>query len=167
MSTLYYHPRRGGKATKVAANRLAVLDTIRERADAATPGPWKVTWDGENDPDGAWSAEWPWLIRQDIYPGKSVANLAEVEASTEDAEFIAHARTDIPVLLAHIDALEASLSALLDSAAHGQPGGYIEFDPNFPERRYCTYCGESWGINSQEWHDADCPVARARALLSE
>lgn len=66
-----------------------------------------------------------------------------------------------------IAALEASLSALLDSAAHGQPGGYIEFDPNFPERRYCTYCGESWGINSQEWHDADCPVARARALLSK
>ena len=112
MSTLYYHPRRGGKATKVAANRLAVLDTIRERADAATPGPWKVTWDGENDPDGAWSAEWPWLIRQDIYPGKSVANLAEVEASTEDAEFIAHARTDIPVLLAHIDALLAEIDAL-------------------------------------------------------
>lgn len=114
MSTLYYHPRRGGKATKVTANRLAVLDTIRERADAATPGPWKVTWDGENDPDGAWSAEWPWLIRQDIYPGKSVANLAEVEASTEDAEFIAHARTDIPVLLAHIDALHALLGNLVD-----------------------------------------------------
>ena len=37
MSTLYYHPRRGGKATKVAANRLAVLDTIRERAEAETP----------------------------------------------------------------------------------------------------------------------------------
>jgi len=34
MSILYYHPRRGGKATKMAANRLAVLDTIRERADA-------------------------------------------------------------------------------------------------------------------------------------
>lgn len=114
MSTLYYHPRRGGKATKVAANRLAVLDTIRERADAATPGPWKVAWDGENDPDGAWSAEWPWLIRQDIYPGKSVANLAEVEASTEDAEFIAHARTDIPALLAHIDALHTLLGNLVD-----------------------------------------------------
>lgn len=59
------------------------------------------------------------------------------------------------------------LVELTDATAYGQPGGYIEFDPNFPERRYCTYCGESWGINSQEWHDADCPVARARALLSE
>src|SRR5690606_1803938 len=40
MPTLYYHPRRGGKATKVAANRLAVLDTIRERAEAETPPEW-------------------------------------------------------------------------------------------------------------------------------
>jgi len=90
------------------------LAAIRERADAATPGPWKVTWDGENDPDGAWSAEWPWLIRQDIYPGKSVANLAEVEASTEDAEFIAASREDIPALLAHIDTLTTERNALVD-----------------------------------------------------
>ncbi len=40
MPTLYYHPRRGGKATKVAANRLAVLDTIRERTEAETPPEW-------------------------------------------------------------------------------------------------------------------------------
>lgn len=88
------------------------LAAIRERADAATPGPWKVAWDGDADPDGAWSAEWPWLIRQDIYPGKSVANLAEVEASTEDAEFIAYARTDIPALLAEIDRFKRAIREL-------------------------------------------------------
>jgi len=63
--------------------------------------------------------------------------------------------------------LRDTLASLLDTAAWGEPGGYIDFDPNFPGRRYCTYCGEGWDKGSPEWHEADCPVARARALLSE
>jgi len=110
MSTLYYHPRRGGKATKVTANRLAVLDTIRERADAATPGPWATAL--EVDHDGQY-----WVVTPPdgsvLFSVCKVGHKGEPKTE-EDAEFIAHARTDIPALLAHIDALHTLLVNLVD-----------------------------------------------------
>lgn len=84
------------------------------------------------------------------------------------------AYSDTPQLLQYIDTLEADnakmravLSALLEPANSGQSGGYIGAYPNSPARRYCMYCGEGWDHDSYEWHTGDCPIARARALLSE
>ncbi|GAA4681242.1 hypothetical protein [Phytohabitans rumicis] len=60
------------------------LDAIRARLAAATAGPWRA------HPDGL-----VWADR----PGDPVSGSTEVE----DAEFIAHARTDVPALLAELD----------------------------------------------------------------
>lgn len=78
------------------------IEGIRERAAAATPGPWEVTADGGT-------------IRAD-YPSGTPGDCAViVEDSrdfhdpdgprTEDMEFLAAARQDVPALLAVIDHL--------------------------------------------------------------
>jgi hypothetical protein len=86
----------------------ADLAAIRERELAATPGPWE--WSGrvnQYDPS-------PFSI----YSRATFAHVFEVseecqcnvEISDADLAFIVAARTDMPVLLAHIDALEADLA---------------------------------------------------------
>lgn len=60
------------------------IDEIRARVEVATPGPWRA------HPDGL-----VWAER----PGDPVSGSTE----TEDAEFIAHARTDVPWLLDRLD----------------------------------------------------------------
>jgi hypothetical protein len=78
------------------------LEAIRQRARNATPGPWG-TGDGyEQSSRGnyVWSVE------------NGVIVCAEQDGTdcvldTNDATFIAYARTDIPALLEHIEALEA------------------------------------------------------------
>jgi hypothetical protein len=83
------------------------LATIRQRAENATPGPWE-TGDGyEQSSRGnyVWSVE------------NGVIVCAEQDGTdcvldTNDATFIAHARTDIPALLEHIAELEAEIKRL-------------------------------------------------------
>lgn len=118
MSTLYYHPRRGGKATKVKAHRLDVLNAIRARADAATPGPW-VWHEGDLLTEDNFSRQHSSMFSSVLHltdDAQGVNDLVSWEyvRSVEDAEFIAYARTDIPALLAHIDALHALLGNLVD-----------------------------------------------------
>lgn len=74
------------------------LDAIRAREAAATPGPWfddgqEIYTESEHD----WVAE-----TLDIDNPKSTA---------ANAQFIAHAREDIPGLLAEVDRLRAELAA--------------------------------------------------------
>ena len=58
------------------------LNEIEARANAATEGPWDV-----------------FMGRID-HPGRSLVAVAYDVAREEDAEFIAHARTDVPTLVA-------------------------------------------------------------------
>lgn len=71
------------------------LDAVRARADAATDGPW-FAHDGNLDYDPR-----PfWVVSQEDAQDDSVA---EVHVGCrEDAEFIAHAREDVPALLAEL-----------------------------------------------------------------
>ncbi|KQU33528.1 hypothetical protein [Rhodococcus sp. Leaf233] len=70
------------------------LDAIQARADAASSAPW--VWRDGNNP------------RAGIYGSVRDANGDYVSGSFDvrDAEFIAHARTDIPALIARVRALE-------------------------------------------------------------
>lgn len=86
------------------------LAEIRARMDAATPGPWvKVN---------AFSS-YPECDDKDLHfaihdsQSNQIAFVEEnywVEDYEADSNFIAHARTDVPRLLAHIEALEAKLA---------------------------------------------------------
>ena len=93
------------------------LDAIRARCDAATRGPWSVStltypngttvvesiigvsepqWSDYGEGEGEWYTDRLTLVETD----------AGVYGPTmPDAQFIAHARTDIPALLAYIDEL--------------------------------------------------------------
>jgi len=85
------------------------IEAIRARAEAATPGPWKfgsnciVT---DNDDvlytyvDRAPDDDECWISCMDIKP--------------EDADFIAHAREDIPDLLAEVERLQERVSQKYD-----------------------------------------------------
>lgn len=117
------------------------LDEIEARANAATPGPWKVyevtnceTMDEEVVSRGIENAAGG-INGGDEYELYSLA----------DAAFIAHAREDVPALVqlaraqqARIDELADALDSLLDG-----------LDANYDER-----CG----LTSQQWN------ARVRAV---
>ena len=73
------------------------IEQIRKRCEAATPGPWRV-------PEG-----YSWRVAEgDTY----ICNMFGRQdlQDSENAKFIAHARTDIPLLLDEIDRLRAELN---------------------------------------------------------
>jgi|SRR5690242_6038056 len=70
------------------------LEAVRERAECATSGPWVVVKGQESDDYG--------VTESGCLSGKSIAQMCW----GYDAEFIAHARTDIPRLLDEIARLQ-------------------------------------------------------------
>ena len=75
------------------------LDAIKARCEAATQGPWKV-------------AEPGYRVARDDGTGFLVAStfMATDSRDLPDATFIAHARTDVPALVAEVDRLRAELA---------------------------------------------------------
>jgi hypothetical protein len=74
----------------------AVLQAIRKRVEAATKGPWSVNTNGT-------------VIGRNMVVVSSIFWSGRRWPNKEDAEFIAHARQDIPHLLAYCAALEREL----------------------------------------------------------
>lgn len=73
---------------------------IRARLEAATPGPWQ-TW-----PDGTEESV------ESVSVGRFVCHLnSNMRQFREDAAFIAHAREDVPYLLARLAAAEATMDS--------------------------------------------------------
>lgn len=78
------------------------LDAIRRRTEAATPGPWE--WDRDK-------SQWKnWIYPNRLYGDGMVTDVIcaddyHMELRECDHAFIQHARTDIPRLLAEVDAL--------------------------------------------------------------
>jgi hypothetical protein len=84
------------------------LKAIRERADAASPGPWKAThgeriMSGDRECEGIVDVDGNDIVKTDsgCYPPRM-----------RDAEFIVHARADVPALL---DLVDDAVGALLDA----------------------------------------------------
>lgn len=75
------------------------LAAIRARCDAATPGPFEVWMHGEN-------AGWDVIRRAGLIGYVLLCVVSEKSL----ADFIAHARTDIPALLAEIEHLRAEIA---------------------------------------------------------
>ena len=81
------------------------LPAIRARAEAATPGPWF-----HNEHLSADDYMTPYYF---IGTGTSAMAATDVGSAdlSPDSEFIAHARTDIPALLAEVERLSRNLEA--------------------------------------------------------
>lgn len=74
------------------------LQAIEARANAATPGPWYYAYEGSSD----------WSVFQDGTDTRPVASLHRWhKAECPEAVFIAHARQDIPALVAEVRRLRA------------------------------------------------------------
>lgn len=98
------------------------LDAIRARVEAATEGPWHIENDSEQDYEvGIPYSEWPSVLvgPENAFPSEWAKGHGETRRVQEvpellpsDAEFISHARQDVPALLAYIEQLEAQLDAV-------------------------------------------------------
>lgn len=76
------------------------LSAIKERYEAAAPGPWK--WNADDDMyrcDGLYTGRVPVIWHDQGWVAVELA----------DAEFVAHARTDVPALVAEVERLRALL----------------------------------------------------------
>jgi hypothetical protein len=101
------------------------LDEIMARCEAATPGPWVrvdptdkgqeyiIGTVDEDEEYGGWSSP---IITCDsgVYGPRP-----------PDAEFICHARTDIPALVERVRELEVALSGLLEEMEHQMREGHF------------------------------------------
>lgn len=95
------------------------LAAIQARADAATAGPWV-----KSQCDGKRSGTW-WAVFRGAVAGTGIyktsfqiCRVLSMTLGAEDAAFIAHARTDVPLLIQRIRDLEALCAVLeVDSQA--------------------------------------------------
>lgn len=88
-------------------------EEIRERCENATPGPWEVGSDIFVDPNvhiGIYQRVENGFVRI------ARANSDVSENNKHNAKFIAHAREDIPFLLAEVDRLQDELQYASDGA---------------------------------------------------
>jgi len=100
----------------VSANETLDLDAIEARAKAATPGPWFRV-------DPPWGdSNWVNAQFEDPHGGLFIADCEAQENDGEsegnapaDAEFIAHARTDVPALFAAVRERDAEIARLRDA----------------------------------------------------
>ena len=101
------------------------LQAIRERCGKAAPGPWewKDIRPGSSEKEGWQGAESlcqskdlknDYLLLATEYPDEPVPY---IDGSPEDMAFIAHARTDVPALLAEIDRLQVTLALAREHGA--------------------------------------------------
>jgi hypothetical protein len=139
------------------------LAAIRERVEVATPGPWE--YDDQSLPS--------------IYILSGADTIAAVWRSDSgdsngqpNAKFIAHARDDVPTLLAELDRLrewEEKSRPIVEAMAYLQP---------IRERgAFGDWCGVCYAylpdqevggdLTKQIEHASDCPMIQARALMAE
>lgn len=135
------------------------LAAIKARAEAATAGPWHVSGDGTVYSDDR-SMEWE--ASEDAeglynYSGKQL---------DADAAFIAHARADIPALLAEVEAWRAVGRQVVyaEGVVHPYHGDYGPL--------VCAFGCVASQVNSSitAWdgvHSPDCSLSKARALLDK
>jgi hypothetical protein len=125
------------------------LEEIRARVEAAAEGPWE--WEGGDvvQCGGKWGA----VVENTVICGSyCYGGSVDQEVKTEDREFIAHARTDVPRLLTALDAVlelhrlerrwmpfegaDVSLSTAEEAATYSSDGDASTVVP----LDLCTHC---------------------------
>lgn len=96
------------------------LEQIRERVSKATPGPWH----GDHDEYGCVVfGNYGWVC-----PGNGPAYDEDSEQGKADAEFVGHARTDVPDLLAEVERLTAELARV--GICGDRLPGLVNYEPS-------------------------------------
>ena len=107
------------QTTKPADDRTATgeapdLDAIEARAKAATPGPWESHTNRNDDNGRAWG--WVAPLRRTLVTIVTW-NRGQNSNAEADARFIAHAREDVPALVAEVRRLREAELALVRMVA--------------------------------------------------
>ncbi len=95
------------------------LEEMKARCEAATPGPWTTTYGGvgygvvaPEDPRSVPQEETTWRPDGLIVVAKLDGSIGEHGEESDNGDFIAHARTDIPWLREQVERLQATVDAL-------------------------------------------------------
>jgi len=112
-----------------------VLDQIQRRADAATEGPWEAADSTKIDEDGA-----PIHCEVNVWSGAGDYISTVPEGFDGNAEFIAHARTDIPALLAMV----REQRAVIERAKALHIREVIAVHEGYGEEAWCPNCRVHW-----------------------
>jgi hypothetical protein len=152
----------------------AWLQEICDRVDKATPGPWTAEDANPHKPHKRFAFYIPAIM--------SAPSMPQYDGLTEeDAEFIAHSRTDVPRLIALVgemaEKLEGAVTVLDDIAAYGYDISKVpnivkeailgrqalakyhgEAEPTTPNESYwwCESCGcevDGTRVTYEELHD--------------
>ncbi|MCX4596153.1 hypothetical protein OG819_42830 [Streptomyces sp. NBC_01549] len=120
------------------------LTEIETRANAATPGPWCTdSWEIYQGTEYEAGAEW---IGETCRAG-------EMDDSRADAEFVAAARTDVPLLLAEVRRLTAALDEMThcrDNALRALYRDDVDTDIDLEETIAAPFYGPGW-----DWDESD------------
>jgi len=117
------------------------LETIKERANKATEGPWKIFEDSEVKGGcqigTAWDhpqAKGPFGIVNlaTSVTGGEIKNCVYIQG--DNARFIAHARQDVPALIAEVERLREALKFYADESNHTEPRGKNIFGDIFYDK---------------------------------
>lgn len=130
------------------------LKEIRERCNKATPGPWK--WEETEDQKSGreWGDLGEILVTQsgDEVLSANGYDYTSVEVSKNDAAFIAHAREDIPALLAEIERLTTKVS-ILEDIKTGR-AAWIPVSERLPEpEQRVLVCCEARHYDGKKYHE--------------
>ena len=140
------------------------LAEIKARVEAATPGPWRSEYSGATGP-----------VVMDDEARTALDHIARCPhfRSHSDAEFIAHARTDIPDLLAEVkrlralgDRLAATVSLLLYDA-HPVYGSTATWHGGIGGQALTPVCCIIDGPPGSEWAQHDLPSDSLREWVAE
>ena len=129
------------------------LDEIQEREAKATEGPWGVDGPAQCGPGDSLA----------VYHVEDGGTVAYVQPSWDDAEFIAHAREDIPALLAEVERLSRRNEDLEYVAAQARKAverlrALTTVDEDMVER-----AARSMSAHWHDWHTNEA-LGRQRAL---
>lgn len=144
-------------------------DAIRARADRATEGPW-----GHHAHTHGLPSDGPTHVCVFDPEDVPVAELDYSSWGERDAEFIAHARTDVPALLDALDAAEVEnerLRGLVPALREGYDACESMRVSNYPERAQAAMLGQDTGplrgkvtdavLAAVAAHDGLAPLLRA------
>jgi hypothetical protein len=151
------------------------LAAIKARAAGATLGPWVAVHRRSGHlrhevgrPRRRLHVDSRWGSGPVIDPLVNCRSTDEEEAAL-NAEFIAHAREDVPLLVAEVERLRTLLDAV--TAPETDPMATDQFPPyiwdGHAEDLVCQWCYAHKYEPKDEPHDADCPWAAARKALGQ
>ncbi|GAA1454186.1 hypothetical protein [Nocardiopsis tropica] len=145
------------------------LDAIEARASAATEGPWYPV---ANDLVGGWC-----VSQQDAPPSQSRGGSVADFIRREDAEWIGHARTDVPDLVARVRELEGENKKLRVYLSHAvkftfgtDMASHAEVTRAEQNRADGDWFFRSWGPterHSTQEAALDAALSRAREIAGE